>query len=194
LAAEKPIPAWRRFLAQFQDVLILLLLVATAISVALWAIERDAALPYDAIAIFAVVLLVTMGYVQESRAGSAGAALRAMSAADATVIRDGERRRIPAADIVAGEIMLIEEGDTIPADGRLVESMALLDQSADFSLDSRQLLPAVRELGTVLHPEPVQLANVFFAEILEQVAAHQLVTERYQDSLLELPPVHRQAA
>jgi P-type Ca2+ transporter type 2C len=87
-------PSRRRFLAQFQDVLVLLLLAATAISVALWAVERDAALPYEAIAIFAVVLLnATMGYVQESRAESAVAALRAMSAADATVIRDGERRR-----------------------------------------------------------------------------------------------------
>ena len=95
LAAEKPVPAWRRFLAQFQDVLVILLLVATAISAGLWAYERDAALPYEAIAIFAVVLLnATMGYVQESRAEAAVAALRAMSAADATVIRDGERRSI----------------------------------------------------------------------------------------------------
>jgi Cation transporter/ATPase, N-terminus len=54
LAAEKPIPAWRRFLAQFKDVLVLLLLVATAISGALWAIERHAALPYEVIAILAV--------------------------------------------------------------------------------------------------------------------------------------------
>ena len=55
LAAEPPVPAWRRFLAQFQDVLVVLLLVATAISAVLWAIERDAALPYEAIAILAVV-------------------------------------------------------------------------------------------------------------------------------------------
>src|SRR6476660_3704570 len=65
LAAEKPVPAWRRFLHQFQDALVILLLVATAISAALWVFERDAALPYEAIAIFAVVLLnATMGYVQ----------------------------------------------------------------------------------------------------------------------------------
>jgi magnesium-transporting ATPase (P-type) len=50
LVAEKPLPAWRRFLAQFQDVLVILLLVATAISAGLWASERDAALPYEAIA------------------------------------------------------------------------------------------------------------------------------------------------
>lgn len=72
LAAEKPVPAWRRFLAQFRDVLVILLLVATAISAALWLVERDAALPYEAIAIFAVVLLnATMGFAQESRAEAA---------------------------------------------------------------------------------------------------------------------------
>jgi Ca2+-transporting ATPase len=153
LAAEKPIPAWRRFLAQFQDVLVLLLLVATAISVALWAIERDAALPYEAIAIFAVVLLnATMGYVQESRAESAVAALRAMSAADATVIRDGERRRIPAADIVAGDIMLIEEGDTIPADGRLVESTAL--QTAEAALTGESL-PVTKDTAVIAEDVPL---------------------------------------
>jgi Ca2+-transporting ATPase len=62
LGADKPVPAWRRFLVQFQDVLVILLVVATAISAGLWAYERDAALPYEAIAIFAVVLLnATMG-------------------------------------------------------------------------------------------------------------------------------------
>ena len=153
LAAEKPIPAWRRFLAQFQNVLVLLLLVATAISVALWAIERDAALPYEAIAIFAVVLLnATMGYVQESRAESAVAALRAMSAADATVIRDGERRRIPAADIVVGDVILIEEGDTIPADGRLIESTAL--QTAEAALTGESL-PVTKDTAAIAEEVPL---------------------------------------
>ncbi len=91
LTAEQRVPGWRRFLEQFQDVLVILLLVATVISAALWALERDAALPYEAIAILAVVLLnATTGYIQESRAEAAVAALRAMSAAEATVIRGGE--------------------------------------------------------------------------------------------------------
>ena len=102
LAVEKPVPTWRRFLAQFQDVLVILLLAATGVSAALWALERDAALPYEAIAIFAVVLLnATMGFLQESRAEAAVAALRAMSTADASVIRGGERRSHP---IVVGGI------------------------------------------------------------------------------------------
>lgn len=57
LEAQKPVPRWKKFLAQFQNVLVVLLLIATAISAGLWLYERDAALPYEAIAIFAVVLL-----------------------------------------------------------------------------------------------------------------------------------------
>jgi Ca2+-transporting ATPase len=147
LTPERPPPAWRRFLAQFQDVLVILLLVATAISVGLWAYERDAALPYEAIAIFAVVLLnATMGYVQESRAEAAVSALRAMSAADATVIRDGTRRSVPATDLVAGDIILVEEGDTIPADGRLIESAAL--QTAEATLTGESL-PVAKETEAI---------------------------------------------
>jgi Ca2+-transporting ATPase len=138
LAAEAPIPAWRRFLAQFQDVLVILLLVATAISAGLWAYEREVALPYEAIAILAVVLLnATLGYVQESRAQAAVAALQALSADEATVIRDSQRRRVPAAELVPGDVILIEEGDTIPADARLVESTAL--QTAEAALTGESL-------------------------------------------------------
>src|SRR4029077_17306038 len=75
--------------------------------------------------------------VQESRAETAVAALRAMSAADATVIRDGERRNTAATNIVPGDIILIEEGDTIPADARLVESAAL--QTAEAALTGESL-------------------------------------------------------
>jgi len=75
LTAELPIPPWRRFLAQFQDVLVVLLLIATAVSFGLWLVERDETLPYEAIAIFAVVLLnAAMGYTQEARAEEIGRA------------------------------------------------------------------------------------------------------------------------
>jgi Ca2+-transporting ATPase len=147
LAAEKPLPAWRRFLAQFQDVLVILLLIATAISAGLWLLERDAALPYEAIAIFAVVLLnAAMGYVQEARAEAAVAALRAMSAAHATVIRDGQRRSIAAVDVVPGDVIMVEEGDTFPADARLLESYAL--QAAEAALTGESL-PVTKEVALI---------------------------------------------
>jgi Ca2+-transporting ATPase len=138
LTAEPPVPAWRRFLAQFQDVLVVLLLVATAISFGMWAYERDTTLPYESIAILAVVLLnAAMGYIQESRAEAAVAALRALSADEAAVIRDGERRAVPAAELVPGDLVLIEEGDTIPADARIVTSTAL--QTAEAALTGESL-------------------------------------------------------
>jgi Ca2+-transporting ATPase len=153
LEAEQPVPVWRRFLAQFQDVLVILLLVATAISAGLWAYERDTALPYEALAILAVVLLnAAMGYVQEARAEAAVAALRSMSAAEATVIRGGARRRVPAAELVPGDVILIEEGDTIPADGRLAESIAL--QTAEAALTGESL-PVVKDPASLEGDAPL---------------------------------------
>jgi Ca2+-transporting ATPase len=152
LTAEEPVPAWRKFLAQFQDVLVILLLVATLISAGLWLYERESSLPYEAIAIFAVVLLnAIMGYIQQSRAEEAVAALRQISAAHANVVRDGERRSIAADEVVPGDIMLIEEGDTIPADARLVQSTAL--QTAEAALTgeslpvSKDIAPISEEVG-----------------------------------------------
>jgi P-type Ca2+ transporter type 2C len=137
LAAERGVPAWRRFLAQFRDILVVLLLVATAVSVVLWAYERDTALPYESMAIFAVVLLnAAMGFVQESRAAAAVAALKAMSANDALVIRDGERRTVPASDVVPGDLLIIEQGDTVPADARVIESIALVTAEAPLTGES----------------------------------------------------------
>jgi Ca2+-transporting ATPase len=147
LAAEKPVPPWRRFLSQFQDVLVVLLLVATAVSAALWAFEPDAALPYEAIAILAVVFLnATMGFLQESRAEAAVAALRAMSAAEASVIRGGERLSVAAADVVPGDLFVIEEGNTIPADGRLIESVALQTSEAALTGES---MPVTKDTAAI---------------------------------------------
>jgi len=152
LASEQTVPAWRRFVEQFQEVLVVLLLVAAAISAGIWALERDTAWPYEAIAIFAIVLLnATLGYVQESRAEAAIAALRAMSAAHATVIRSGERRSISASAIVRGDIVLVEEGDTIPADARLIESAVL--QTAEAALTGESL-PVTKNTAPIDDPIP----------------------------------------
>ena len=147
LAVEKRVPGWRKFLRQFQDVLVILLLIATAISAGLWLYERESALPYEAMAIFAVVLLnAIMGYIQESRAETAVAALSQMSAAHAKVIRDGERRDVAAAEIVPGDIILLEEGNTVPADARLIQGVAL--QTAEAALTGESL-PAAKEVTPI---------------------------------------------
>jgi len=155
LAAERVVPGWRKFLAQFQDVLVILLLIATAISTAVWVFERDAALPYEAIAILSVVLLnAVMGYLQESRAESALAALRGMAAAQAHVVRDGQRRSIEASRIVPGDILLVEEGDRIAADARVIRSTAL--QTAEASLTGESL-PVSKDSAAI--PEETALGD-----------------------------------
>jgi Ca2+-transporting ATPase len=147
LAAEKPVPAWMKLLAQFQDMLVILLLVAAAISVALWLHERESALPYEAIAILGVVVLnAVMGYVQESRAESAVAALRQMAAAKAEVVRDGSRQTVPASEVVPGDVLLIEEGDTIPADARVIQSTALHTAEAALTGES---LPVAKDVDAI---------------------------------------------
>jgi Ca2+-transporting ATPase len=147
LTAEKPAPAWKKFLSQFRDPLVILLLVATLISAGLWLVERDSALPYEAIAILAVVLLnALMGYIQQSRAEQAVAALRQMSAAHAHVVRGGARQSISAAEVVPGDIVLIEAGDTVPADARLLQSMAL--QTAEAALTGESL-PVSKDIDAI---------------------------------------------
>ena len=147
LAAEPPAPAWRKFLAQFKDKLVLLLLAATAISAGLWLVQRDSALPYEALAIFAIVLLnAVMGYVQQARAEHAVAALRRMTAAHARVIRDGRRQEIAAAELVPGDLILVEEGDTVPADARLLRATALHTIEAALTGES---MPCVKDPAAI---------------------------------------------
>ena len=147
LATERPVPHWQRFARQFNDVLVILLLIATAISAALWWYERDARLPYESIAICAVVLLnAVMGYLQEQRAESAVAALRQMTAAQAHVIRDGAVVTVAAAEVVPGDIIAIEEGDTVPADARVVESTSLKMAEAALTGES---LPVLKEVDAI---------------------------------------------
>jgi P-type Ca2+ transporter type 2C len=147
LATERPVPRWRKFVAQFGDVLVVLLLIATVISFVLWLYERDAALPYEAMAISAVVLLNAMlGYIQQERAESAIASLRQMAAAHALVIRDGEPTTVLAAEVVPGDVVIVEEGDTVPADARVIESTAL--QVAEAALTGESL-PVSKDIDPI---------------------------------------------
>ncbi len=126
LPEPPPTPTWLRFLAQFRDPLTGLLLVATVISFSAWLIERGEPVPFEALTILAIVLLNgVLGFVQESRAEQAVAALRALSSPHARVLRDGRQQEIAAADLVPGDVLLIEEGDSFPGDARVIESIAL---------------------------------------------------------------------
>src|SRR5262245_48657069 len=102
-------PWWRRLLAQFENFLIIILLVAVVISIIEWLLQvpRETALPYEAIVILAIVALnAILGIVQEARAEKSVRALMAIAAPEATVVRAGERQRILTREIVPGDIIL----------------------------------------------------------------------------------------
>lgn len=114
-----------RFLAQFDDFMILLLLGAAVVSVVISRLsgENDV---LDAVMILGIVVLnAVLGLFQESKAEKALEALKKMAAPHARVIRDGIVREIPAAEVVPGDLLLLETGDAVCADGRVVESRSL---------------------------------------------------------------------
>ena len=126
LREQPPTPRWRRFALQFEDPLVILLLAATAISALVWLLEGAHGLPVEAIVILAIVVLNSvLGYVQVERAEQAVAALRAMTEISASVVRGGEVGSVPTRDLVPGDLMLLEAGDAIAADARLVRTVSL---------------------------------------------------------------------
>ncbi|WP_149537012.1 cation-translocating P-type ATPase [Siccirubricoccus phaeus] len=162
LAAAPERSAWLRFLDQFRDVLVLLLLAAALVSAGLWLAERDSALPYEALAILAIVLLnALLGYVQQARAARAVAALRQMSAARARVVRQGEPQDLPAAELVPGDLILVEEGDTIPADARLLHAAAL--QVAEAALTGESLPVTKDPAALEAEAAPGDRTNMLFS-------------------------------
>ncbi len=111
-------------LDQFADIM-LLMLIGVAIVAAVLDV-RAGNFPKDAIAIGAIVLLnAVLGYFQESRAEDALAALKGLSSPNVTVVRSGETREISAKQLVPGDLVLVEAGNQIAADGRLLESAVL---------------------------------------------------------------------
>ena len=119
------ISAWEILVEQFKNVLILILLGATVISLFLG--HGIESIVIAVIVLFAVLL----GFIQEYRAERAIEALRQMAAPTATVIRDGQETKIPARDVVPGDVVVLHTGDRIPADGRLIESINLqLEEAA----------------------------------------------------------------
>lgn len=116
---------WLRFLDQFRDLLVLMLMVGAVLAGAF----GD---PKDAIAIaFVLVLNAVLGFVQEQRAAAGLAALREMLTLQARVRRDGVIHQVDAATLVPGDVVLVEAGDRLPADGRVFEAHAFeVDESA----------------------------------------------------------------
>lgn len=119
LREAAPVPPWRLFLAQFQSILVGLLVVAGVVALLLgeW---------IDAVAILAIVFVnALIGFAQERRAERAIGALRQLTAPRARVRRDGKALVVPASELVPGDLVLLDAGDLVPADLRLVQAASL---------------------------------------------------------------------
>jgi Ca2+-transporting ATPase len=131
LPESEPTPWWRRFVGQFASPLIYILLFALAFDLSLWAWEGAHGWPVEALAI-GVILLgnAALGLYQEARSERALAHLARLAGALAWVLRDGRFVHLAVRELVPGDVVRLEAGDRVPADGTLVEARgALLDES-----------------------------------------------------------------
>ena len=160
LQEEKKISLWRVFFNQFADLLVIILVVAAALSLFSKNVE-------SAIVIFVVIFMNAMlGTVQYKKAEKSLESLKSLSSPNARIIRQGEKIELPAKEIVPGDIVILEAGDVVPADGRVLESHTL--QVNESSLTGESL--PVEKFGSPIKKETV------LAERYNMVYAGSLVT------------------
>ncbi len=141
LEAVRAVSPWKILGSQFQNVLIVILLAATALSAFLGHGVEAAAI--TVIVLFTVIL----GFVQEYRAERAIDALQRLAAPTATVLRDGRERDVPARDLVPGDIVVLGAGNRVPADGRILEAVNLQVQEAVLTGESVAVIKHVEALA-----------------------------------------------
>ncbi|TRO52460.1 ATPase, partial [Candidatus Bathyarchaeota archaeon] len=130
LIEKKKISPLQIFLGQFKDIFVIMLIIAMSISI-LIAITRDPEEFVDAATIGAIVFLnAIVGFVQEYRSEKAMDAMKQLTAPKARVLRNGTEMLIPSREVVPGDIVLLEAGDRIPADARLLEVVDLKTDEA----------------------------------------------------------------
>ena len=134
-------PAWRRLVRQLKDLLTLILVAAAAVS---FAVSGELKTPL--VVLVVVVVNAVIGFVQENRAEASLDALRRMLVLEVRVRRDGELRTVPAAELVPGDVVAVEAGDRIPADGRLLEAVQLEVEEAALTGES---LPVAKSVAPV---------------------------------------------
>ena len=121
LAEGKKLGSVKRFFMQLADPMIIILIVAAVISAVIAVIEKET--PTDVfIIMFVVILNAVLGVIQESKAEKAIEALKEMTAATSKVLRDGKMVTVKSEELVVGDVIILEAGDAVPADARIIES------------------------------------------------------------------------
>ena len=137
LREKKKKTTLQRFLEQFKDVMIIILLIAAVISFVVAIIEGNPKEFFEPVLILLIVFLnAIMGVVQESKAEKALDALQNLSAPHARVIRNGVEKVIDAAELVPGDVIHLEAGDFVPADSRLIHSVSLKSEESALTGES----------------------------------------------------------
>ena len=135
---EKKKKSWAaRFFEQFKDVMIVILIIAAVISFVIACIEKNPQEFFEpALILLIVIVNAIMGVMQESKAEKALEALNNMSAPHARVIRDGQEKVIQASELVPGDIIVLDAGDFVPADARLIKSFSLKSEESALTGES----------------------------------------------------------
>lgn len=146
LAEGKKTPLILRFLSQFADPMIIILIAAAVISAITSVLQKE--FPSDVIIImFAVIVNAILGVYQESKAEKAIEALQKMAAATTKVLRDGKVCEIPSEDLTVGDVVLLEAGDAVPADGRIFESASLKIEESALTGESVPVNKFIKAIG-----------------------------------------------
>ena len=156
--AEKP-GFWKRFLTQLEDPMLIILLAAAGVSALTGAIAGESEWA-ETIIILAVVLLnAVLGVLQESKAEAAIEALQTMTAATCKVLRDGKMAVLHSDELVPGDVVLLEAGDAVPADGRIIESASLKIEEAALTGESVPVNKMLDALGAAQKQADVPLGD-----------------------------------
>ena len=156
--AEKP-GFWKRFLTQMKDPMLIILLAAAGVSALTGAIAGESEWA-ETIIILAVVLLnAVLGVLQESKAEAAIEALQTMTAATCKVLRDGKMAVLHSDELVPGDVVLLEAGDAVPADGRIIESASLKIEEAALTGESVPVNKMLDALGAAQKQADVPLGD-----------------------------------
>ena len=155
--AEKPTMV-QRFLAQLKDPMLVILMVAAAVSAVTNYLAGES---FAEVFIILIVVLLNavLGVLQESKAEAAIEALQTMTAATCKVLRDGKQQTVHSDELVPGDVVVLEAGDSVPADGRLLESASLKIEEAALTGESVPVNKVIEALGLAHGKDEVPLGD-----------------------------------